>query len=226
MSAAAEQVPEPVLRLEDLGGLSFREISCAVAPGQIVCITAAVAEPRAELWDVLTGRRAPRHGRLWVQGADLYALAETERLRLLQRIGVVSHDGGLISNLRVWENVVLPVGYHRGVDALQLEAPATSWLREFGLEPRAMRGLMKQLPEQLHAAERVMVATVRALLMEPDVMIYHAPFTGMEREAAARLLRVLLQYQRARPQRVTVLVLPDEPFTQRVPADVVLALEA
>jgi phospholipid/cholesterol/gamma-HCH transport system ATP-binding protein len=226
MSTAIEQAPASPVELEAVAGFSFQELSCTIAPGQIVCVTAAVTEARAELWDVLTGRHAPRRGRLRVHGTDMYALAEAARLRLLARIGVVAPDGGLISNLRAWENLVLPVCYHRGLDTAQLEQPASAWLREYGLDARAMRELMKRLPERLHAAERILVATVRALLMEPDVMIYHAPFTGLEREAAARLLRMLLQYHRARPQRVAVLVLPDEPFTQRVPADVTLALEA
>jgi phospholipid/cholesterol/gamma-HCH transport system ATP-binding protein len=159
-------------------------------------------------------------------GSDLYALGEPQRLRAFQRIGVMSHDGGLISNLRAWENVLLPVWYHRGADTVQLEQPVTALLNELGLDARAMRELMKQLPERLSATERATVAAARALLMEPEIMIYHAPFTGIEREAAARLLRVLMQYQRARPERAAIFLLPDEPFSQRVPADTLLALEA
>lgn len=213
------------LQLEDVTAGSLRAFSCDVAPGQIARFMCAVQEQREQCWTLLTGSQPPRRGRVRVAGQDLYALRGPERLALFQRVGVVPHDGGLISNLKVWENIVLPVWYHRGTDAAQVETSVVAVFRQFGLGNDSIRGLMQRLPDQLSAVERRWVAAARAMLMEPDIMIFDAPFTGVEREAAARLLRWTVEFHRARAERVSVFLLPDEPISERVPADVTIALE-
>ncbi len=213
------------LQLDDVTADSLRALSCNVAPGHIARFMCAVPEQREQLWTLLTGSQPPRRGRVRLAGQDLYALRERERLSLFHRVGAVAHDGGLISNLRVWENIVLPVWYHRGTDASQVEASVLGVFRQFGLDNDSIRGLMQRLPDQLSAVERRWVAVARAMLMEPDIMIYDAPFTGVEREAAARLLRLMVEFHRARTERASVFLLPDEPISERVPADVTIALE-
>ena len=213
------------LQLDDVAADSLRALSCDEAPGQIARFQCAVQEPREQLWTLLTGSQPPRRGRVRMVGQDLYALSGPERLALFQRVGVVAQDGGLISNLKIWENIVLPIWYHRGTEASQVEARVIAVFREFGLDDSSIRGLMQRLPDQLSALERRWVACARAMLMEPDIMIYDAPFTGVEREAVARLLRVTVEFHRARADRVSVFLLPDEPISERVPADVTIALE-
>ena len=213
------------IEFDAIGGKSFRALSGAVAPGQVARVTYVVQEQCDELWDVLTGLRAPRRGRLRYTGTDVYALPPPRRLETMQHIGVLSSGGGLISNLKVWENVVLPTWYHRDAPLDTLEQPVAALLRELGVDDKDMRELMTRLPEQLHDGERTVVGLVRALLMQPDIMIYSAPFSGMERDMATRLLRVITDYQRGAGQRAALMLLPDEPFSQRVPADVTLTLE-
>ena len=214
------------LELKDVASVSFRVPLCEALPGQVLRFTCAVQEEREQLWNLLTGLQSPRRGHVRLVGQDLYALGEHERLVLFQRVGVVSHDGGLISNLKVWENIVLPLWYHRGTAAPEIEQRVVALFRELGLEDEALLGLMRRLPDQLSAVERRWVATVRAMLMEPDIMFYDAPFIGVEREAAARLLRLMVQFHRAHAERVSVFLLPDEPFSERVPADTTIALES
>ncbi len=216
----------PTLQLDKLAAPSFGALSCAIAPGEIVRFTCAVQEEREQLWALLTASQLPRRGHVQLMGQNLFALSVREQLALFQRVGAVPQDGGLVSNLKAWENIVLPVGYHRGVDPSMVEDKVVAIFRELGLDNNAMRGLMRRLPDQLSLLERRWVAVARAMLMEPDIMIYDAPFTGVEREAAARLLRLMIAFHRARPERVSVFLLPDEPFSERVPADTTIALES
>ena len=219
--------PAPIatLQVDDVAAATFHALSCDIMAGQVARFTCAVQAQREELWALLTGLQRPRHGRISWAGQDLYALPGRERLRLFQRVGAVPHDGGLISNLRAWENIVLPVWYHRGIDVSRAEAEIVRIFRELGLENESIRRLMRCLPDPLSAGERRWVAIARAMLMEPDIMVYDAPFTGVERDAAARLLRLIVQFHRARTERVSVFLLPDESFSERVPADITIALE-
>jgi phospholipid/cholesterol/gamma-HCH transport system ATP-binding protein len=177
-------------------------------------------EQREELWDIVTGLRQPAQGRVVLGEEDVYALPPLPRLALFRRIGVVPHDGGLISNLKVWENLALPGCYHDALPIAALEQPVAHWLGQFGLDERDMRELMRRLPEQLSASERAIVGLVRALLREPDIIVCSAPFSGVERDVAGRLLKAMLRYQRAQARRSVLYLLPDEAFSERVPVDV------
>jgi phospholipid/cholesterol/gamma-HCH transport system ATP-binding protein len=69
------------------------------------------------LFGLLAGLQRPEAGRILFFGEDLFAHEENERLALFRRIGVVPAHGGLISNLKAWENLLLPAWYHRGLTA-------------------------------------------------------------------------------------------------------------
>jgi len=216
----------PLLQLDAVSTVSLRDLSCRALPGQILRFICSVQEEREQLWRVLTAAEAPRRGGVQIAGRDPFALGERERLGLFQRIGTVAHDGGLIGNLRAWENVLLPASYHRTRGIAEIEAGVVALFGEFGVEGESLRGLMRRLPDRLSPIERRWVAIARAITMEPDIIIYDAPFTGVEREAAARMLRALLQFHRERADRVSVFLLPEESFSERVPADLTILLGA
>ncbi len=215
----------PTVQLEKVSTRTFNNLTCRASAGQVVRFMCAVQEQREELWGVMTGASAPQSGRVDLARRDVLALTEQQRLEWLQQVGTVPHDGGLISNLKAWENIVLPVWYHRGTAAAEIEKTVVTIFQTLGLEDEVLRHLMRRLPDQLSVTERRWVAMVRAMIMEPPIMIYDAPFTGVEREAATRMLKVLLEFHRARGDRVSLFLLPDEPFSERVSADIKIALE-
>ena len=115
------------------------------------------------------------------------------RLGDLAPIGVVAGDGGLIGNLKVWENLVLPVTYLGATPLEELEARAESLFREFGILRARFAELCAALPDRLSAFERRLAAFVRAMLVEPEIMLYDRLFDGLTRaeaENAARFDRV------------------------------------
>jgi phospholipid/cholesterol/gamma-HCH transport system ATP-binding protein len=218
--------PPPAVLLENVSMRTFRGLSCRASAGQLVRVMCAIHEQREELWDLLTAASSPRSGRAALAQRDLSALTKPERFALLQQIGTVVHDGGLISNLKAWENVVLPVWYHRGTEVVEIEKTVVGIFHDLGLDNDVVRDLMRRLPDQLNITERRWVAMARAMVMEPLIMIYDAPFTGVEREVATRMLKVMLEFHRARADRVSLFLLPDEPFSERVPTDITIALES
>src|SRR5260221_1578028 len=97
----------------------------------------------------------------------------------LAPLGVVAGDGGLIGNLKVWENLVLPVAYRGGAPLGELEARAAALFREFGILRARFAELCAALPERLTAFERRLAGFVRAMLAEPEIMVYDALFDGL-----------------------------------------------
>lgn len=100
---------------------------------------------------------------------------------------VVTADGGLISNLRVMENMTLPACYHRRIQSDELEPLLLQLLRETGLDDQAMRLLVAKLPAQLSRYEKSLVGFVRAALQQPQVLVYDALWDGMTRHELKKI---------------------------------------
>jgi hypothetical protein len=84
----------------------------------------------------------------------------------------VSSGGGLISNLRVGENIILPATYHFSALPEKFEAQIVSILSELGYGQTAASQLIAKLPANLSIFERRLVSFTRAAIQQPEVIVY------------------------------------------------------
>ena len=103
---------------------------------------------------------------------------------------IVSADGGLIGNLKAWENLVLPAAYHGdGISRYgELEQRAARVFGEFGVSGASFEALCATLPDHLGRFEQRLCAFVRAMLTEPRIMVYDSLFDGLTREETGKVL--------------------------------------
>lgn len=90
------------------------------------------------------------------------------------RVAWVAGNGSLISNLRIWENVTLPLWYHDRRDAAETEQSVTRWLGVLGLEQEAFAEFMAAQPYRIEPRQRKLAGLLRALLQMPDVLVVDA----------------------------------------------------
>ncbi|MCR4332983.1 MAG: ATP-binding cassette domain-containing protein [Sulfuricaulis sp.] len=218
-------VSSPIMaRLDRVSDGSLRDVSFALEEGGSAKILLASEDRKNELLAALTGLRRPGAGSVFLLGEDLYALKEKERLRLFQRIGVVPSDGGMISNLKAWENMLLPAWYHRGLTAEQAERPVAEIFDQLGPGESGLKQRMGELPDRLSLYERRVVALARAMLMEPDILIYDFTFTGLERDAAQQLMKLTGEFHGRKAGRVSLYLCPDDAVSARLTADQTITL--
>jgi ABC-type transporter Mla maintaining outer membrane lipid asymmetry ATPase subunit MlaF len=143
----------------------------------------------------------------------LVVRSESQRSALLNNLGdqagvvIVPHNGGLISNLRVWENIVLPVQYHGIEVAGRLEDNVAQLLVQCGLEDEAaVSDLLLKLPDHLSLYEKRLVGFVRAMLMSPELIIYDSMNEGLSRKELARVVKFDKVFRLYFPFRTSVLV--------------------
>jgi len=110
-----------MIRFDHVTRGPIRNLSFELDRGGTAKILFDSEDRKNQFFRLLTGRRRPETGKILFFGEDLFAHEEDERVALFQRIGVVPADGGMISNLKVWENLLLPAWYHRGLTAQQAE---------------------------------------------------------------------------------------------------------
>lgn len=134
-----------------------------------------------------------------------------EQFSALESSALVAHDGGLIGNLSIWENLFLPIGYH----SLQIvggpREKAVELLVKCGIENgEKMDNLLRRLPDELSLFEKRLSGFVRAMLMEPELMIYDTIFEGLTREDARNAAEFNRLFHLYFPFRTSILLSFDE----------------
>jgi ABC-type lipoprotein export system ATPase subunit len=138
---------------------------------------------------------------LAVLGADAGAVSARERQALRARIAFLPANGGLISNLNGWENIVLPLGY-RDPKRVSAAAPRVHALIErLGGTPRA---LLAKLPEEMTLYEKKLAGYVRILLEAPELVVAENLAVGLEPEERRRTAAFPAAYHAERPDGVFV----------------------
>jgi ABC-type transporter Mla maintaining outer membrane lipid asymmetry ATPase subunit MlaF len=123
---------------------------------------------------------------LVVLGTPVDDLNPAQRVALRARVGFVPAHGGLISNLNAWENIALPLGFHDPARLPRVPAEVAALLADIGgTDP----GLLEKLPEHLTLYEKRLVAYIRALLENPELLLVENLAAGLgptKRKRAAR----------------------------------------
>lgn len=128
--------------------------------------TRSEAEKEAAM-DVALGNRACDEGIVLLQGMPL-------RDGLPGSVGWVAANGGLISNLKVWENVTLPLWYHAGHAVAETEQRVAWWLSALGVAEAERRTFMEATPDRLGSSQRKLAGLLRGLVQMPRVLVVDA----------------------------------------------------
>jgi len=211
-----------MIRFEDVAIGPFEGLTFKVEAGAVCKIVTAAEYEKEVLIQALAGQLQPEKGRIFLFEKDIWTIPEKEALGLFQRVGLIFGEGGLISNLKVWENIALPVWYHKGVPPLKIEARVADLLTRLGFEPEGLAAYVARLPGDLPVHEKQLIALVRALLMDPELMVYEETLKQLSPEVSSRVLKLAQEFHAGSAGRTSVYISPDEQALQDLEADVVL----
>jgi ABC-type ATPase involved in cell division len=124
------------------------------------------------------------------------------------RVGWVAANGGLISNLKIWENVTLPLWYHARREVIETEQSVMHWLGVLGLEQDAFAEFMAAPPYSTELWQRKLAGLLRALVQIPRVLVVDAfVFEDIKARLASSWISALEDYA---AQGHAVLVIADK----------------
>jgi len=128
---------------------------------------------------------------------------------------IVAADGGLISNLPLLENITLPAEFHRVGSAADRESRLREVTRLFGKDGTLLRALDVARPASLSPWQKRLAGFVRAMLMEPELIVFDSLFGGIGRADASKLREFKRIFHLHFPFRQVVFVnYAEEPLLQ------------
>lgn len=152
----------------------LRDVDLAVAAGEVVAVLGPSGSGKSTLLAALTGELEPADGSVEVLG-QLMPRGGRELLALRQRIGVLLQGNGLLTDLTVAENVALPIRTHTDLPPVLIRR-----LVEMKLHAVGLRAAADAYPRELSGGMARRVALARALALDPPLMVYDEPLTGLD----------------------------------------------
>jgi len=188
-------LPEPEIVIDSvskrLGAKQvLRGVSLSVAAGESVAIIGRSGTGKSVLLKHVVGLMEPDSGSVRVDGVDVGSLDNKDLLELRKRMGMLFQGGALFDSLSVGDNVGLPLREHTKVDETQVALVVREKLHLVGLE-----GVEDMRPSSLSGGMKKRAALARALALNPKIMLYDEPTTGLDPITSDLINRLIRRLQ-------------------------------
>jgi len=169
----------------------LRGLSLQIKRGSVTAIMGGSGCGKTTLMNLIGGRLKPTAGRIVVDGQSVPDLRKPALFELRKRMALLFQTGALFTDLSVFENVAFPIREHT-----RLPEPILRKVVLMKLETVGLRGARDLMPSELSGGMARRVALARAIVMEPMMIMYDEPFTGLDpisKGVIAKLIRELNQ---------------------------------
>jgi phospholipid/cholesterol/gamma-HCH transport system ATP-binding protein len=166
----------------------FSGLSLQAMKGQITAVMGPSGTGKTTLLRLITAQIYADRGEVTVFGENLAELDSRQVFAMRKRMGMLFQDSALLSDMDVFENVAFPLREHTELSESLIRNLVLTKLNAVGL-----RGAAELMPEELSGGMARRVALARAVVMDPELLIYDEPFVGLDPIALGVILRLIQQ---------------------------------
>jgi phospholipid/cholesterol/gamma-HCH transport system ATP-binding protein len=194
---AARTTAEPILSFRDLHKAFgdkqvLRGIDLEVARGETMVVLGSSGSGKSVLCSMLVGLLSPDRGRILVAGQDVTTFATDDQWRSVWlKTGFLFQGSALFDSMTVGENVAFPLREHTDLPPDRIRARVAEVLSWIDLD-----GVENKLPSELSGGMQKRVGLARTVVLEPEIVIYDEPTTGLDpltSDTISELIRRLQQ---------------------------------
>ena len=183
---------EPVIKIRNLvfrrGDRTILDgVNIDIPRGSIVAFMGPSGVGKTTILRLISGQLRPDEGSIEVNGQRVSAMSSRELHLFRRNIGVLLQDGALFTDLTVFENIATPVREHTDLPESLVRRLVMSKLSAVGLG-----GIEERMPHELSGGMARRVAFARAVVLDPDIMLYDEPMTGLD-PIAVSTIRTLMR---------------------------------
>jgi phospholipid/cholesterol/gamma-HCH transport system ATP-binding protein len=169
----------------------LKGVNFGIMPGMTTVIGGGSGQGKSVAIKLVLGLMQPDSGQILVGGEDITRMDRRELSEVRKDFGVLFQSVALFDSLTVFENVALPLREKTKQNKKEIHEKVTSSLAQFDLQ-----GHEEKYPAQLSGGMQKRVGLARALQLQPKIMLFDEPTTGLDPSRSLEIYRLFHKIQR------------------------------
>jgi phospholipid/cholesterol/gamma-HCH transport system ATP-binding protein len=165
-------------------------IDLSIYKGEVLTLMGGSGSGKSVLLRSLIGLETPDRGHIFFRDQDICKLNEQELVSVRKRIAYVFQYGALFDSITVFENLAYPLREHTKMTDKEIQEKVITTLEKVGL-----KGSEQLFPGDLSGGMQRRVGVARSIIMDPEVVLYDEPTTGLDPYNTNQILKIILQLQ-------------------------------
>ena len=183
--------PDNLIEIRDLmysrgSRVIFKDMNLTIKRGEVTALMGPSGTGKTTLLRLITRQLVPQHGVIFVDGIDISSLNQAGLYEMRKRFGMLFQNGALLTDYNVFENVAFPLREHTNLSNRLIRHVVLTKLHAVGL-----RGAADMWPAELSGGMARRVALARAMVMDPEILIYDEPFVGLDPISMGVIVRLV-----------------------------------
>ena len=170
----------------------LKGVDLSIREGEVITILGGSGVGKSVLLKLITGLEKPDRGRILVYGKDIVRMDEEGLIPIRRKMGMLFQGAALFDSLTAGENVAYPIREHFNLPEQEIQRRVREKLRLVGLE-----GGEDKMPAELSGGMKKRVALARAIAIDPEIILYDEPTTGLDPANAKRIVQLIAELQKA-----------------------------
>ena len=221
----ANQNDSAILEVNDLhksfgGQAVLRGVDLTIATGKVTVIIGGSGSGKSVLVKHLVGLLRPDSGQVKLHGRDLFAMPPDELLKARRQFGMLFQAGALFDSMTVYENIAFPLREHRPMPRQEERDLVHARLAELNLV-----NVDHKYPAELSGGMKKRVALARATILDPEIIIYDEPTTGLDPMMIAQVDDMIAETQERHAGVTSVVISHDMASTFRIADHIAMLYE-
>ncbi len=192
---AKSETKEPIIEFRDIHKNYGRKIvhdgiDLEVYPGEVLALMGGSGTGKSVLLRSLIGLEKPDSGKIFFHGEEVSSLSEEQLTGIRKQIAYVFQYGALFDSFTVKENLAYPLREHTHLSEQEIHDKVIATLKKVGLV-----GSENLFPSDLSGGMQRRVGVARSIIMDPEVILYDEPTTGLDPYNTQQILKIILQLQ-------------------------------
>jgi phospholipid/cholesterol/gamma-HCH transport system ATP-binding protein len=163
------------------------KVSFSVRKGETKIVLGGSGSGKSTIINLILGLLKPDAGQILIEGEDITGLDDAEMMRIRDNIGMVFQEGALFDSLSVYDNVAYRL-HENGIDEDEVEHEVLRMLRFVGLEDA-----IDKMPIELSGGMRRRVGIARALVGNPNIVLFDEPTAGLDPPTARTICELAIK---------------------------------